>query len=182
MNLNLYKKANYNHGASFLKRFLWMIVSAFFFETFFPLPNCFKKMLLLFFGAKIGEGFVVKPRVKIKQPWKLKVGSFVWLGESVWIDNLGFVEIGSNVCISQGAMLLTGNHNFKKKTFDLIVDTIVLKDGVWIGALSMVGPGVVCGENSFLVAFSGLFKNMEENSVYRGNPAVFSRYRYNSDA
>ncbi len=182
MDLYQYKKNNYHHGASVVKRLLWMLLSALFFETFFPAPNRFKRILLLIFGAQIGRGIVVKPRVRIKQPWKLKVGSNVWLGESVWIDNLGSVEIGSNVCISQGAMLLTGNHNFKKRTFDLIVDSIVLKDGVWIGALSLVGPGVVCGENSFLVAFSGLFANMDENCVYQGNPAVFSRYRYKSDA
>lgn len=38
----------------------------------------------------------------------LVVGDDCWLGESCWIDNLDKVVIGSNVCISQGALLLTG--------------------------------------------------------------------------
>ena len=71
-------------------------------------------------------------------PWKLKVGNNVWIGEDVWIDNLELVDISDNVCISQGAMLLCGNHDFTSSTFDLIVKPIVLEDGVWIGAKSIV--------------------------------------------
>jgi acetyltransferase-like isoleucine patch superfamily enzyme len=59
----------------------------------------------------------IKPSVNIKYPWLLEVGDHVWIGEEVWIDNLAKVRIGSNVCISQGAMLLTGNHDFTKSTF-----------------------------------------------------------------
>lgn len=47
-------------------------------------------------------------------------------------------------------MLLTGNHNYKKPTFDLVVRTIILEDGSWIGAHAIVCPGVVCGQNSIL--------------------------------
>ena len=80
---------------------------------------------------------VIKPSVNIKYPWRLTIGSFVWIGEGVWIDNLENVVIGDNVCISQGAMLLCGNHNYKKTTFDLIVGSITLEDGVWVGAQSV---------------------------------------------
>ena len=54
--------------------------------------------------------------MNIKYPWNLEVGDYTWIGENVWIDNLVKVRIGSNVCISQGAMLLCGNHNYKKSS------------------------------------------------------------------
>ena len=100
--------------------------------------------MLVAFGARIGKGFVIKPAVNIKYPWKLKVGDDVWIGENVWIDNIGNVTIGSNVCISQGAMLLTGNHNYKSETFDLMIKPIVVEEGVWIGAKATIAPATIC--------------------------------------
>jgi len=124
------------------------------------------------FGAKIGKGVVVKPGVNIKYPWRLKVGNHVWIGEKVWIDNLGDVVIEDNVCISQGAMLLCGNHNYKKSSFDLMVGDITLKQGSWIGAKSVVCPGVTVGSHAVLSVGSIATQNLEEYTIYQGNPAV----------
>ena len=89
----------------------------------------------------------------------------------MWIDNLDNVVIGNNVCISQGAFLLCGNHNYKKDSFDLITKPIIVEDGVWIGAKSTVLPGVTAKSHSILSAGSVTSKNLEPYSIYRGNPA-----------
>ena len=68
-------------------------------------------------------------------------------------------------------MLLTGNHNYKKETFDLIVKDILLEDGVWIGAKSVVCPGVHCGVNSILTAGSIATSHLNSDMIYQGNPA-----------
>ena len=107
----------------------------------------------------------------------LMIGNYVWIGEDVWIDNLGLITIESNVCISQGAYLLTGNHNYKKETFDLIIQDIKIKEGVWIGAKSIVCPGVIMNFNSILSPGSVLTKNTEEGCIYRGNPAQLYKKR-----
>jgi putative colanic acid biosynthesis acetyltransferase WcaF len=101
----------------------------------------------------------------------------VWIGEEVWIDNLDFVKIGDNVCISQGALLLCGNHSFTSTQFDLVTGPIVLEDGVWIGARSMVGPNVTCGSHSVLSIMSVASKNLESYKIYRGNPAQVVKER-----
>ena len=134
-------------------------------------------MVLKLFGAKIGKGVVIKPNVNIKYPWLLEIGDHTWVGEKVWIDNLAKVTIGSNVCLSQGAMLLCGNHNYKKTTFDLILGEIVLEDGTWIGAHAVVCPGVTTGSHSILAVNSVANKDLESYSVYQGNPAVKIRER-----
>lgn len=134
-------------------------------------------MLLKLFGAKVGSGVVIKPGVNIKYPWKLIIGDFSWIGEDVWIDNIEQVIIGSNVCISQGAMLLTGNHNYKSVSFDLVIGSITLEEGVWIGAQAVVCPGVSCGSHSILTVGSVAPKNLEPYSIYQGNPAIKIRNR-----
>src|SRR5882672_1280964 len=113
-------------GASRFKQFCWYFTNAIFFISPLNPGSGLKKFFLRLFGAKIGIGVVLKPAINIKYPWKLSIGDHSWIGERVWIDNLAFVEIGKNVCVSQGAVLLTGNHDFTKASFDLIVKKIIL--------------------------------------------------------
>jgi putative colanic acid biosynthesis acetyltransferase WcaF len=109
--------------------------------------------------------------VNIKYPWRLEIGNFVWIGEEVWIDNLGQVKIGDHTCLSQGCLLLCGNHNYRKETFDLMVGDITLEEGVWIGAGAIVGPGVHAASHAVLEAGSVSGKNLDAWTIYRGNPA-----------
>ena len=159
------------------KIILWFLTNSLFFNTYFPIPVFIKIAILRTFGAKIGKGVVIKPSVNIKYPWFLDIGDFSWIGENVWIDNLTKVKIGKNVCLSQGSMLLTGNHDYKKTTFDLIIGEIILEDGVWIGAKAIVCPNVVCYSHSILAVNSVATKNLESFSIYQGNPAEFVRKR-----
>ena len=69
-------------------------------------------------------------------------------------------------------MLLTGNHNFTKATFDLIVKPIILKDGVWIGAQSVVCPGGICESHAVLSVQSVATKRLQAYAIYQGNPAL----------
>jgi putative colanic acid biosynthesis acetyltransferase WcaF len=176
-NLTAYNNHDYQPGASWLKRILWFYVSALFFKTSLFPSSALKIFLLRLFEAKMGKGIVVRHRLNIKFPWFLTVGDFSWIAEGVWIDNLVPVKIGSNVCLSQGAMLLTGNHDYSKSTFDLITGGIILENGVWIGAKAMVCPGVFAAEHAVLTAGSIAIKNMEPYFIYQGNPAVKVRQR-----
>lgn len=176
VDLSLYNNSSYQPGNSF-KRLLWWIFSYAFINTFFPWPIFLKTSILRAFGASIGSKVTIKPSVNIKYPWFLTIHDKVWIGEKVWIDNLTNVTIGSNSCLSQGAMLLTGNHNFKKTTFDLILGEINLEDGVWVGAKSTVCPGIHMKSHSILTVGSVLTQNTEAYTVYQGNPAQIVRKR-----
>lgn len=121
----------------------WYIVNALFFQSAILalIPSRWKAMLLRAFGAKVGRGFACKPRVTIKYPWFLEFGDNVWLGEMVWIDNHTWVRIGNDVCISQGAYLFTGNHDWNDPRFAFFCAPIEIGDGCWVGALTPVVPG-----------------------------------------
>lgn len=167
----------YTHGASLLKRSLWYFINTVLFINPFNPISSLKVWLLRIFGAKVGQNVVIKPGVNIKHPWYLTVGDYVWIGENVWIDNLATVVIGNNVSLSQGAMLLTGSHNYKKAKFDLIVKSIYIEDGVWIGAKSVVCPGVTCFSHSILTVGSVATKDLEAYFIYQGVPAEKKRER-----
>lgn len=175
-NLSKYTNTSYNPGPKW-KIFIWYFVNVLFFTNSLNPLSGLKVFLLKLFGAKIGTGVVIKPGVNIKYPWLLEIGNFVWIGEKVWIDNLSKVSIQDNVCVSQGALLLCGNHNYKKATFDLIIGEIILETGSWVGAKAIVCPGVTLHSHAILSAGSVATKNMEAFGIYQGNPAVKIRER-----
>lgn len=174
--LSKYDNSFYQPGG-ILKRLLWYLVGHAFVNTYLPVPGGLKILILRLFGAKLGTGVTLKPKVNIKYPWFLEIGDHVWIGENVWIDNLTTIKIGSHSCLSQGAMLLTGNHNYTKKGFDLVVKPISIEEGVWIGAQAIVCPGVVCGSHSVLSVSSVATQNLRLYGIYQGNPATWVRER-----
>jgi putative colanic acid biosynthesis acetyltransferase WcaF len=175
--LGSYNNYPYHPGAGMVKRVLWHYLSGLIFKTrLFPVYGI-KVALLRLFGAKIGKQVEIKPCVNIKYPWLLTIADEVWIGENVWIDNIAMVTIGSNVCLSQGAVVLTGSHDHKKTSFNLITGPVNIEDGAWICALAIVNQGITVGTHAVLTAGSVATKNLEPYTVYQGNPAVKIRDR-----
>ena len=128
-------------------------------------------MMLRAFGANIGKRVSIKPGVRVKFPWRLEIGDDSWIGEDVWIDNLALVKIGSNCCISQGAYICTGSHDWTSAEFDLVVKPVRIEDSAWISARSSVGPGVTVGEGAVLLMGSVAASDLAPWSIYQGVPA-----------
>ena len=155
----------------------WFLANCLIINNYLPIPMALKILVLKLFGAKIGKNLIIKPKVNIKYPWFLEIGNNVWIGETVWIDNFVSVVIEDNSCISQGATLLTGNHDYKKSSFNLIAGEIYLEKGVWIGAKSVVCGGVRCMNHSVLAVNSVATKDLKAYTIYQGNPASAVRAR-----
>ncbi len=170
MKLSEYSSHNFSRGRSRFIEALWIVIQALLISSWIPgsWHRCF---LLWLFGAQIGHGVIIKPGVKVKFPWKLKIGAFSWIGEQVWIDNLADVYIGSNCCISQGAYLCTGSHDWSKDTFDLRILPITISESVWVCAFSKIAPGVHVGARAVLKMGSTAYYDLEADGIYQGCPA-----------
>ena len=160
LDLSTFHNEWYRPGRSRTVQALWFFLGA-------PIVRCslnpssgLRASILRLFGARIGAGAVLKPGLRIKYPWRLSVGDHTWLGEDCWIDNLADVAIGSHVCISQGAFLCTGNHDWSDPSFALKLGPITIRDGAWVGARALVCPGVKVGKLAILVAGSVARKNL----------------------
>lgn len=174
--LNIYNNSWYRPGPKW-KIVLWYFVNAVFFINHLNPFIAIKVFLLRLFGAKVGKNCCIKPGVNIKYPWKLIINDYVQIGENVWIDNLDTVVLNSHSTLSQGAFILTGNHNYKKEAFDLIIKPVTIGEGVWIGARAIVCPGVNCKSHSILTAGSVANTDLEPYLIYSGHPAKPVRER-----
>lgn len=168
----------YHPGAGPLKRGLWLLVNGIIFNSPVVAINSLKVALLKMFGATVGKGVVIKPSVNIKYPWRLVIGDYAWIGENCWIDNLDQVTLGAHTCLSQGAMLLCGSHNYKQSSFGLITKPITLMEGAWVGARALVCPGVTLHSHSVLAAGSTATQDLPAYSICQGNPATPKRERH----
>ena len=167
----------YSPGRSVLVRALWLLTSGCFFLTWFPWPSRLKAALLRAFGARVGAGVVLKPRVNVKYPWNLTIGDHSWIGEGVWLDSLAPVRIGADASLSQGAMVETGNHDWSRPTFDLVVKEVVIEDGAWAAVRSLLLPGARLASHAVLGAGSVLSGDTEPYGIYVGVPARKARER-----
>ena len=177
VDLSSFNNSWFNKGASVFKIVLWYITNILILKSYFVPLSFVKVFTLRLFGAKIGKNVIIRPGVNIKYPWKLKIGNNCWLGENVWIDNLDYVTLSDNVCISQGAFLFCGNHNYKSESFDLMIGQIVIESGAWVGAKSIICPGVKVGSHAILSVGSLANKDLYPFCVYKGNPAVKCKER-----
>ncbi|MGK7659765.1 MULTISPECIES: WcaF family extracellular polysaccharide biosynthesis acetyltransferase [unclassified Marinovum] len=174
--LDLFKNDDFSRGRSRLVEALWVFVGSWAVASNFP-GNGLRVTVLRLFGARIGRSVVIKPRVRVKFPWRLEIGDHSWIGEAVWIDNLAQVQIGSHVCVSQGAYLCTGSHDWSRETFDLVTKPIVIGDGAWVCARANVAPGVTVENGAVLGLGATATNNLKSMTINNGNPARMVRER-----
>lgn len=167
-----------DRGAGKLKEVTWYFVKMIFFLSALPYPNALKCSLLRLFGARVGRGVVIKPRVNIHFPWKLVLGNDVWIGEEAFLLNFETLLVGNSVCISQRAFLCGGNHDFRIAEMPYRNGPITLMDGCWVGASVFVAPGVTIGIDSVVTAGSVVTGSLEANGIYKGNPIVYIKQRW----
>jgi putative colanic acid biosynthesis acetyltransferase WcaF len=161
---------------------LWYLLKCLFLISPLPWPSGFKCALLRLFGASIGAGVVIKPRVNIHFPWKLSIGDYAWIGEEVFILNFEPVTIGAHCCISQRAFLCTGNHDYRQINMPFRNRAIQIEDGAWVGAQVFVAPGVKIGSEAVITAGSVVLRRQPERMVCGGNPCVPVKPRWSGPA
>jgi putative colanic acid biosynthesis acetyltransferase WcaF len=170
VNLERYEKDPKIRGRSILVDVLWNVVQFLFISSFQP-SSYLRILILRLFGARIGQGVVIKPFVRVKYPWKLQIGDHTWIGESVWIDNLDEVTIGNHCCLSQLVYICTGDHDWKSSRFDLKHEPMKIDNNVWLCARATVAPGVKVGEGAVLAIGSVATHDLDAWMIYSGNPA-----------
>ena len=115
---------------------------------------------------------------------KMVIGENTYIGEGC---NLraggGLLKIGKQCSISQNITIVVSNHQCKKGQY--IKDQpwttdrnfVIIEDDVWIGANSVVLPGVTIHEGAVVGAGSVVTKDVPAYAIVVGNPAKVLKYR-----
>jgi putative colanic acid biosynthesis acetyltransferase WcaF len=149
--LSQFEADGYDRERGRLWQALWHTVSFLFFQPFW-IPTSWRPKILRLFGAQVGRGVFIRHDVRIMWPWKFSIGDHSWLGEGLRVINLEKIEIGANVCVSQGVMLCSGSHDYRQASFPYRNRPIRIRDASWLAARALVLPGVTIGIGAVIAA------------------------------
>lgn len=130
----------------------------------------------------VKEVFSGSSKVWIEPPIYFCYGKNIEIGEGSYINfNCNFVDdgkitIGNRVMFGPWVTIATVGHpinpNYRKYMY---TDPVRIEDNCWIGAGSIICPGVTIGKNSVIGAGSVVTKDIPANSVAVGNPCKVLR-------
>lgn len=148
----------------------------------YKLFNPVKSTFLRIQGAKIGRWITYYPGIKIIPAKNLVIGDFVDLAWGVIITTKGGVEIGERTLVGYDSKIISSNHavpSNKGRIFNSghVSKKITIGRDVWIGANSVILPGVNIGEGAIIAAGSVVTKNIDPFTIVGGVPAKLIKNR-----
>ncbi len=89
---------------------------------------------------------------------------------------IGPVHIGDHVRLAQNVVVSALNHNYQDVSLPIseqgiTTSDVYIGDETWIGANSVILPGIFIGKHCVIAAGSVVTKNVSSYSVVAGNPA-----------
>lgn len=121
---------------------------------------------------KIGMKVSIEHPFCHNNPEKISIGNNVSFAAFTHIWGYGGVEIGDNCMIASHCAITSTTHNPQNNLFNSenVHKQVKIGNNVWIGAHSVIFPGITIGDNVVIGAGSIVNKNLEANGVYAGVP------------
>ena len=168
--LRNYDQSDFDRGRSGAFILLWWLVQAIVFPLTLHSMSGVRAKVLRWFGAKIGDGVIIRPTARFTYPWKVEIGDWSWIGDDVVFYSLDRIIVGDHAIISQRSYLCTGSHDFRVPSFDLKTGIIQIGNGAWIAADCFIGPDVTIGSNTVVGTRSTVLKSLASDQICWGNP------------
>lgn len=126
-------------------------------------------------GNKIGKGCYLSPRMFLGPgPGKLIVGGGTFINYNCWFDLGDDIIIGEKCNIAMNVHFINGTHEISgedRRAGKGITGKIIVGSGSWIGADTIIMPGVTIGKGVIVGTGSLVTSNLEDNAIYLGRPA-----------
>jgi len=165
----------------FLVVLLWALCELLFVSSAWQLSSRLRVAVLRAFGAEIGRGVTMRPRIRVRFPWKLHIGDDSWIGEGVWLHNQNHIYIGNDCVISQETLLTTGSHRHRRD-MALVTRPIVIEPGVWITSRCMVLGGAHVGRSALARPMTVVSGEVPPGAVVAGRDGEVVGTRFPDEA
>jgi len=133
--------------------------------------------------GSLGRNSVILPSVQMAFAENIFIGEDARVNRRVilWAGPNSKVVIGDKSMISPGTFITSSNHGIRaeipmKEQPGDEKDVIIGSD-VWVGANCIILPGVTINDGAVIGAGSVVTKDIPENAIAMGNPALVVKYR-----
>ncbi len=133
---------------------------------------------------KCGKGVRIAANVRFGLGDGIEIGDNSNLGHNCRVIGRD-LRIGNDLMMAADVIIITENHEFSRIDIPMWHQgesqskRVTLGDDIWIGARTIILPGVSIGDHSIIGAGSVVTKNVPASSIYAGNPARIIRKRAN---
>jgi acetyltransferase-like isoleucine patch superfamily enzyme len=163
----------------------WLIMSlnSIRFNFCVTLRTCMYRIAL----GKIGHGTTIGCRFSHCEGKNIEIGNNVFIGHDVELQAKGKkIIIGDDCLIAQNVFMTTVKHGIEDNGVLIrsqadIQKEIVIENDVWIGAKSVILPGIHIGKGAVIGAGAVVTKNIPANVVAVGVPAQVIKFRKKCD-
>jgi acetyltransferase-like isoleucine patch superfamily enzyme len=121
-------------------------------------------------GFGIGEGTAVHMGCFVTGR-SIRIGRNTVINRRCYLDGRAGLTIGDNVSVSPECYLLSLGHDPQAPDFRAVPGPVAIGDYAWLGARSMVLPGVVLGEGAIVGAGAVVTKSQPPYAIVAGIPA-----------
>lgn len=129
-------------------------------------------------ASTVGRGAILAAKPGVLGPGAIRIGRGTSIGEYANLRTEGAeLHIGDRCLVAQFVSLIATGHEFESATVPIADQGVgkksglVIGDDVWIGAHSLVLPGVQIGRGAVVGGGSVVTADVPEYAVVVGNPA-----------
>ena len=124
-------------------------------------------------GVKLGNNVDICPHCFVGNN-NHEIGDSTFINYNVWFNTAGGIKIGCRCNIAYQVTFATSTHligSKERRAGTATAKSIEIGNGTWIGARSVILPGVKIGDGVIIGAGTVVVEDCEDNSLYAGNPA-----------
>ena len=144
----------------------------------FPSRMNFPQYIHIGNGSVIMEHSLLNCVPRKKPGVSLRIGEYTYIGRFFHVNAYDSVTIGDKVLIADRVFISDVHHEYHDDDVPIIDQgvtepkPIVIKYGAWIGVGAVIMPGVTIGRNSVVAAHAVVTKDVPDNTIARGIPAL----------
>ncbi len=120
----------------------------------------------------IGENVNIQPPIQCNLGDHVKIGNNVSIMYNSLFMSAGGITVEDGAMIAANCSIISNNHDPKVRAI-ITCKPVVIGKNVWVGANSIILPGVTVGENAIVAAGSVVTKDVPANTLVGGVPARF---------
>lgn len=128
--------------------------------------------------GKTGKNFYIEPPFRCDYGYNIEIGENFYSNYNCVILDCAKVTIGKNVLLAPNVGIYTAGHpvHYELRNAEYgYAFPIKIGDNVWIGANTVINPGIIIGDNCVIGSGSVITKDIPANSIAVGNPCKVIR-------
>lgn len=161
-------------GYTYLENFFYFLMEL--------IPHPLRLLFFKILFKNIGKQCLIDYKTYFRYPKKISIGDNVSINRGCefyasFLVQEGYILIGDNVTFSPHVKLFAIGHTYNDFGLEDFAAPITIGNNVWIGANSMILPGVKIGDGAIVGAGSLVLRDIPSGTVSFGAPSKVAKQR-----